>query len=168
MQLAAAGKTVGASMLQATLLAALATGLLAWIATRRLVDTAAILLPLVVGGVVTAAASVLLDMPFNYANVIVLPLMLGLGVASGVHIAVRERRAPGAVFATSTPRAVLFSALTTIAAFGTLALSEHRGTSSMGVLLSVSVVAAVGSVLGLTPALMRWAARLRRRRRAAA
>ena len=162
MQLAAAGRTVGDSMLRATLLAALATGILAWAATRRLVDTAAILLPLVVGGVVTAAASVALDMPFNYANVIVLPLMLGLGVASGVHIAVRERRAPGAVFATSTPRAVLFSALTTIAAFGTLALSDHRGTASMGVLLSVSVIAAVGSVLGLTPALMRWAARARR------
>ena len=162
MQLAAAGRTVGESMLRATLLAALATGALAWAATRRLVDMAAILLPLVVGGVVTAAASVLLDMPFNYANVIVLPLMLGLGVASGVHIAVRERRAPGAVFATSTPRAVLFSALTTVAAFGTLALSDHRGTASMGVLLSVSVVAAVGAVLGLTPALMRWAARARR------
>jgi hopanoid biosynthesis associated RND transporter like protein HpnN len=162
MQLLAAGRTVGESMLRATVLAALAMGLLAWLATRRLVDTAAILLPLVVGGVVTAAASVLLDMPFNYANVIVLPLMLGLGVASGVHIAIRERRAPGAVFATSTPRAVLFSALTTIAAFGTLAVSDHRGTASMGVLLSVSVVAAVGSVLGLTPALMRWAARARR------
>lgn len=163
MQLEAAGQTVGESMLRATLLAAAATALLAWLATRRVVDTAAVLLPLVVGGVITAAASVLLDMPFNYANVIVLPLMLGLGVASGVHIAVRERRAPGAVFATSTPRAVLFSALTTMAAFGTLALSDHRGTQSMGVLLSVSVVAAVGSVLGLTPALMRWAARIRRR-----
>ena len=162
MQLEAAGRTVGESMLRATFLAALATGLLAWMATRRLVDTAAILLPLVVGGIVTAAASVVLGMPFNYANVIVLPLMLGLGVASGVHIAVRERRAPGAVFATSTPRAVLFSALTTIAAFGTLALSDHPGTASMGVLLSVSVIAAVGSVLGLTPALMRWAARARR------
>jgi predicted RND superfamily exporter protein len=72
------------------------------------------------------------------------------------------------VFATSTPRAVLFSALTTIAAFGTLALSDHRGTASMGVLLSISVIAAVGSVLGLTPALMRWAARARRAASAAA
>ncbi len=163
MQLQAAGQAIGESMLYATLLAAAAVALLAWLATGRVVDTAAILLPLVVGGIVTAAASVLLHMPFNYANVIVLPLMLGLGVASGVHIAVRERRAPGAVFATSTPRAVLFSALTTVAAFGTLAISDHRGTQSMGVLLSVSVIAAVGAVLGLTPALMRWAARLRRK-----
>lgn len=155
-QLEAAGATVGRSVLLATLLAALATGVLAWIATRRVGDTVAILFPLAIAGTITAAASVLLGMPFNYANVIVLPLMLGLGVDSGVHIALRERRAPGAVFATSTPRAVLFSALTTIAAFGTLALSDHRGTASMGVLLSISILAAVGSVLGLTPPIMRW------------
>jgi hopanoid biosynthesis associated RND transporter like protein HpnN len=164
MQLEAAGRVIGQAMLQATLLTAAGLAVVAWLATRRLVDTAAIMVPLIVGGVVTAAASVLLDMPFNYANVIVLPLMIGLGVASGVHIAIRERRAPGAVFATSTPRAVLFSALTTIAGFGTLAISHHRGTESMGVLLSISVIAAVGAVLGLTPALMRFAAHFRRRR----
>src|SRR5690606_38088795 len=147
------------AVLTAVRLSALATSVLAWIATRRVSDTAAILLPLAIAGTITAAASVLLDMPFNYANVIVLPLMLGLGVDSGVHIALRERRMPGAVFATSTPRAVLFSALTTIAAFGTLALSDHRGTASMGVLLAVALLAAVGSVLGLTPAIMRWMSR---------
>src|SRR5699024_2307471 len=64
------------------------------------------------------------------------------------------------VFATSTPRSVLFSALTTIAAFGTLALSDHRGTASMGALLSIALLAAVGAVLGLTPALMRWTSHL--------
>jgi predicted RND superfamily exporter protein len=133
--------------------------LLAWASTRRVSDTIAILLPLGVAATITAAASVLLEMPFNYANVIVLPLMLGLSVDAGVHIAMRERRAPGAVFATSTPRAVLFSALTTIGAFGTLALSEHRGTASMAVLLSVAVLAAVGSTLALTPAIMRWMSR---------
>lgn len=158
-QLEAAGGTVGRAVLMATLLAALATSVLAWISTRRVSDTLAILLPLAIAGTITAASSVLLEMPFNYANVIVLPLMLGLGVDSGVHIALRERRMPGAVFATSTPRAVLFSALTTIAAFGTLAMSDHRGTASMGVLLSVAILAAVGSVLGLTPAIMRWMSR---------
>ncbi len=158
-QLEAAGSTVARAVLLATLLAAFMTAVLSWLSTRRVGDTVAILFPLAIAGTVTAAASVLLNMPFNYANVIVLPLMLGLGVDSGVHIALRERQAPGAVFATSTPRAVLFSALTTIAAFGTLALSHHRGTASMGVLLSISVLAAVGSVLGLTPAIMRWMSR---------
>jgi len=95
-------------------------------------------------------------MPFNYANVIVLPLLIGIGVDSGIHIAIRERRAPGAVFATSTPRAVLISALTTVAAFGTLAFSDHRGTASMGTLLAVAMVAAIASVFALTPWMMRW------------
>lgn len=159
-QFAAAGATIARAVMIATALSAVATSVLAWAATRRVSDTIAILLPLAIAGLITAAASVLLDMPFNYANVIVLPLMLGLGVDSGVHIALRERRAPGAVFATATPRAVLFSALTTIAAFGTLALSDHRGTASMGVLLSVAIIAAVGSVLGLTPAIIRWRSRI--------
>ena len=154
-QLSAAGQTVGMAMLQATLLAALSTAILAFFATRHVRDTLAILAPLVLAGIITAGASVLLDMPFNYANVIVLPLLIGIGVDSGIHIAHRERRAPGAVFATSTPRAVLFSALTTMAAFGTLALSDHRGTASMGVLLAVSMCASVGAVLALTPALIR-------------
>ena len=160
-QLAAAGDAVGFAILQATLLAALATGFLAWVATRSVLDALAILGPLVIAGILTAAASTVLNMPFNYANVIVLPLMIGIGVDSGIHIALRERRAPGAVFETSTPRAVVFSALTTVAAFGTLALSDHPGTASMGVLLAVSMCAAVACVMALTPTVIRWT-RLRR------
>ena len=155
-QLQAAGGTVGKAMLFASLLAALTTLCLAYLATRRVRDTAAIIVPLFLAAIITAGASVALNMPFNYANVIVLPLLIGIGVDSGIHIAHRERRAPGAVFATSTPRAVLFSALTTMAAFGTLALSDHRGTASMGILLAVSMCASVGAVLALTPALIRW------------
>ncbi|MEM6624023.1 MAG: MMPL family transporter [Pseudomonadota bacterium] len=158
-QLAAAGQSVGRAMLFATLLAALSTAFLAYWATRRVADTVAILVPLGIAGILTAAASVLLGMPFNYANVIVLPLLIGIGVDSGIHMALRERRAPGAVFATSTPRAVVVSALTTMAAFGTLALSDHRGTASMGALLAISMTAAICAILTLTPALIRWSRR---------
>ena len=155
-QLVAAGRSVAEAMLRATLLAAAMTLVLAFAATRRATDAAAILLPLAVAGIITAAASTLLGLPFNYANVIVLPLMIGIGVDSGIHIALRERSAPGAVFATSTPRAVVVSALTTIAAFGTLALSDHRGTASMGILLAISISATMLAVLALTSALIRW------------
>ncbi len=159
-QLKAAADTVSRSILQAVLIAAIATGLLGWLATRRIGDTAAIMVPLAFAAVITAGTSVLLDMPFNYANVIVLPLLIGIGIDSGIHIAVRERRAPGAVFTTSTPRAVLVSALTTMAAFDTLALSDHRGTASMGILLAVAMSAAILCVLGLTPAIMRMMKRV--------
>ena len=160
MQLYAAGETVGFAMLQATLLAGLATALLVWMATRRLFDVVAILAPLVIAGVFIAAASVALGLHFNYANVIVLPLLIGIGVDSGVHIALRERRAPGAIFETSTPRAVVVSVLTTIAAFGTLALSDHRGTASMGILLTIAMFAAVVCIMALTPTVVRWTRRV--------
>ncbi len=154
-QLAAAGRSVGGAMLTATLLAIGSTLLLVGVSTRSLAATVAVLAPLILAGILTAAMSHLLDQPFNYANVIVLPLMIGIGVDSGIHLAMRATRSAQAVFATSTPRAVFYSALTTFAAFGTLGLSEHRGTASMGILLAVAMVAAVLSVFALTPALIR-------------
>lgn len=165
----AAAQTVTSAMLQATLLSLTAAALLAWAALGRLALVAAIIAPLIVAGAITAAASVVLQTPFNYANVIVLPLLIGIGVDSGVHLAMRgaalhdprRRRLGGEdaadVFVTSTPRAVVFSAVTTIAAFGSLALSEHRGTSSMGVMLAVGLGAALFAVLTLTPLLVRLA-----------
>ena len=161
LQLTAAGDTVAGAMLTATLLAAAMTALVTLLATARLSDTLAVLAPLIVAGILTAAFSTLTGVAFNYANVIVLPLMIGIGVDSGIHLALRARRAPGAVFATSTPRAVVLSALTTIAAFGTLAISDHRGTASMGLLLMASIAFTLISVLVLTPALVQWTSRNR-------
>ena len=154
-QLWAAGKTVSTAMVQAVLLAALTTAVLAYAVLRRASDVFAVLLPLVLAEVAMAAGSFLLGVPFNYANVIVLPLVIGIGVDSGIHVALRERQAPGAVLATSTGRAVVVSALTTVAAFSTLAISDHRGTASMGILLTVAVLAALLFVFALTPAVIR-------------
>ncbi|MEL6575827.1 MAG: hypothetical protein AAFQ81_08040, partial [Pseudomonadota bacterium] len=101
----------------------------------------------------TLAASALLGIPFNYANIIVLPLMIGIGVDTGIHLAIRASRADGTVFDTSTPRAALASALTTIAAFGTLALSDHRGTASMGIMLCIALTAGLLMIFAITPRL---------------
>ncbi len=161
LQLSAAGEIVARAMLIATLLAALMTTILTLLATARFGDAFAVLLPLVVAGVLTAAGSTLLGVPFNYANVIVLPLMIGIGVDSGIHLALRARRAPGAVFATSTPRAVLLSGLTTVAAFGTLTISDHQGTASMGILLTLAISLTLVSVMTLTPTLIAWTSRNR-------
>jgi hypothetical protein len=160
-QIAGAAAVVAGAMLQAAALAFLGCALLAWAMLRDGWRIAAILLPLLLAGAATLGASVLLDLPFNYANVIVLPLLIGVGVDSGVHVAMRVGNGPVSVFDSSTPRAVLYSALTTIAAFGTLGLSEHRGTASMGILLAISLAAAVGMIFTLTPTL----ARLTRRRK---
>jgi predicted RND superfamily exporter protein len=83
----------------------------------------------------------LLELQLNFANVIVLPLLLGLGVSGSLHVVMRwrEEGEVDRLAATSTPRAVLFSALTTVASFGSLAVSNHRGLASMGILLTIAI-----------------------------
>ena len=90
--------------------------------------------------------------------VIVLPLLIGLGVAGGVHLVVRSRisRAGVTLFETNTPRAVLLSALTTIGSFASLATSSHRGMASMGVLLTISIIFTLICTLIVLPQLIRW------------
>lgn len=147
-----AGAAVGAAMLQAGALILAAAAGLTYAFTGRLRAVAAVLVPLGLAALVTLAFGVLAGVPFNFANVIVLPLMIGIGIDGGVHLALRARE--GAGLASSTPRAILFSALTSIAAFGTLALSPHPGTASMGLMLTVALTAAMAMIFALTPAIM--------------
>ena len=143
---------------QATLTAFVAVTIVLLVLLRRVSDTALVLAPLVLAALLTGATSVVLGLPFNFANVIVLPLLFGLGVASGVHLVMRRRRTEDAaeLLRTSTPRAVLYSALTTIASFGSLALSGHRGMTSMGQLLTIAIVYTLIGTLVVLPALMIW------------
>jgi hopanoid biosynthesis associated RND transporter like protein HpnN len=159
-QVMGAAEAVSTAILRATLTALVWCVLIAWMLLRDLRRVGAILVPLLLAAGATTGAGVLLGLPFNYANVIVLPLLIGIGIDSGVHFALRAGGVAGSVFDTETPRAVLFSALTTVAAFGTLGLSEHPGTASMGILLAVAITAAVGMTFALTPALVRLTRRL--------
>ncbi len=156
-----AGETISASMLQATgiAFAIVAVMLIIFIGRIRLV--ALVLFPLALAAVLTAATGVLLDIPFNYANVIVLPLLIGIGVDSGIHLVLRHDQvaAGEGVYGTSTPRAVLFSALTTVASFGSLMLSPHRGTASMGELLSIAIAFTLICTLVVLPAAFDYAER---------
>ncbi|SUS05729.1 conserved membrane hypothetical protein [uncultured Defluviicoccus sp.] len=110
--------------------------------------------PLLLAAGLTAATGVVIGQPFNFANVIVLPLLFGLGVAGGIHMVLRgqEERAV-TLLETSTPRAVLYSALTTIGSFGSLALSSHPGMRSMGVLLTVALIWTTVCTVLILPAL---------------
>ena len=121
---------------------------------KRFVNAVLVFVPLVLAALLTVAASTAFGLPFNFANVIVLPLLFGLGVAGGIHLVVREREKGGGAFDTSTPRAILFSALTTIGSFGSIALSSHPGTSSMGLLLTISISLSLTCTLVVLPALM--------------
>ncbi|GEO80736.1 MMPL family transporter [Pararhodospirillum oryzae] len=124
--------------------------------------------PVLLAGVLTGAAAELLGQALNLANVIVLPLLVGLGVAGAIHVVGRAREAGAMtqVLESSTPRAVVFSALTTVASFGSLALSAHPGTASMGVLLTLALSFSLVCTLGVLPAVMvAWPDRPRARRR---
>lgn len=170
-----AARVVGSSFLEATALTLVLMVLLLVAVQRSVTGMVLILAPLVLAALWTMATAGLLDIPFNFANVIVIPLLFALGVSSSIHMVsrgqdlVREGASDSAfgieLLVTSTPRAVLVSTLTTSTAFATLALSSHRGLSSMGVLLAVSITYTVISSLVVLPALMilwhRW--RLRRR-----
>lgn len=124
---------------------------------RNLVDAALAALPLALAALFTASTSVLLDVPFNFANVIVIPLLLGMGVDSGVHLVHRIRYEPppeGNLLRTGTAHAVVLSALTTIASFGALALSTHRGMASLGQLLALGIAWILACNLVVLPAVL--------------
>jgi hopanoid biosynthesis associated RND transporter like protein HpnN len=117
-----------------------------------------VLLPLLLAIVLTAAASVLLDIPFNFANIIVVPLLLGIGVDYSIHLVYRFRSESSpdrGILNTSTSRGVLFSALTTIASFGSLSFLSHRGTASMGILLTLCICFMIVCCLLVLPAFLK-------------
>ena len=155
-----AGRAVVRAFLEAAVLALAAIGVLLLLVLRSWRDSALVLAPLLLAALLTLAATVVLGVPFNFANVIALPLLFGLGVAGGIHV-VSRARAEGAerLSGTSTPRAVLLSALTTIASFGALALSAHRGTASMGILLTMAIGLSLLTTLVVLPALLGLGAR---------
>lgn len=156
------GAVVARAMVTATLLALLACGLTLLVLTRDLPGTLATLAPVLAAVVLTVGASALLKVPFNYANVIALPMLLGAGIDSAIHMAARARGGPAAALSSSTPRAVVFSAFTTIAAFGSLMLSAHRGVASIGALLLVALSATTICTLALQPAALALVRRVRR------
>lgn len=151
-----AAKAVVRAFVEASVLALVLIVALLLVVLRRLLDAVLVLAPLLLAAILTGAGSAVLGVPFNFANVIVLPLLMGLGVASGIHLVLRQREEgdSAAVLASSTPRAVLFSALTTLASFGSLAASGHRGMNSMGELLTIAIVCTLFAMLVVLPGLM--------------
>jgi uncharacterized protein len=150
------GVAVASSFRSATIYALIAITLFLLIELRSFSVTAMILIPLVLAMFLTGAVSVLLDIPLNFANVIVVPLLLGVGVHSGIIFMLRYLTEPpqdGNMLRTSSARAVLLSTLTLIISTGSLALSPHNGIASMGKLLSICLGFLVISILTLLPAL---------------
>jgi hopanoid biosynthesis associated RND transporter like protein HpnN len=147
------GRTVVDAFTRAGTIAITAITLLLLVILRRPRDVLLVLVPLLLAGLLTGATSVMLDLPLNYANIITLPLLLGIGVAFDIYFVMRWRAGMSGPLQSSTARAVLFSALTTMTAFGSLALSSHPGTAEMGRLLTIALGYVLLCTLFVLPAL---------------
>ena len=151
------GDAVVKSFRQALSIALIMIVVVLLVTLRNLVDTLLVLAPLLLAALLTCAALVVLGIPLNFANIIALPLLLGIGVDNGIHMLREMRVTPRSeLLRTSTARAVLFSALTTVFSFGSLGFSAHPGMAGMGQLLTIGVFLTLVATLLVLPALAGW------------
>jgi len=147
-------RTIVRAFAEAGALALFAIILLLAFALRSVRDILLALAPLLLSGLVTMAICAAIDLPLNFENIIALPLLAGIGVAFSIYFVMAWRAGRSGLLQSSLTRAVIFSALTTATAFGSLWLSHHPGTSSMGKLLALSLASTLVCVLLLLPAIL--------------
>lgn len=148
------GDAVVTAFLHAGAWALISITILLWIVLRRFGDVLLTLVPLLLAGVLTLEICVLVGLKLNFANIIALPLLLGVGVAFKIYYVMAWRAGQTNLLQTSLTRAVVFSALTTATAFGSLWFSSHPGTSSMGKLMALALACTMSAAVLFQPALM--------------
>jgi len=131
---------------------------------RRIGSVVLSLIPVAVGTLWTAALMSLLDVPFNPANIMMLPLVVGIGVTNGIHILNRfaEEHNPS-ILSRSTGKAVIVSALTTIAGFGSLVVAKHQGIQSLGIVMSIGVGMCMLVAVTFLPAILMLLTRVKKK-----
>ena len=150
----ASGRTIVDAFRQAGLWSFIVITALLFAALRRFVDVVYTVLPVMLTGLLTLGTCAVVGQPINFANIIALPLLFGIGVAFHIYLVIAWRSGEAHFLTSSLTRAVLFSALTTGIAFGALWLSTHPGTASMGKLLMISLAYTLATALFFGPALM--------------
>ncbi len=155
--------TIISAFRDAAIFALIAIAAILTLVLRRPLDVGLVLAPLLLSALLTVVVIVISGLTLNFANVIALPLLFGVGVSFNVYFVMNWRAGANRFLRTPTARAILFSALTTGTAFGSLAMSGHPGTSSMGVLLLISLGCTLISTFLFLPTLLRTLAPVRRR-----
>jgi predicted RND superfamily exporter protein len=148
------GRTIVGAFIEAGVLSFIAITLLLLLVLRRVRDVAITMAPIVLTGLLTMGSCVVIGQPLNFANIIALPLLFGIGVAFHIYFVMSWRSGGSHLLTSSLARAVFFSALTTATGFGSLWASSHPGTASMGKLLMISLLWTLVSALLFQPALM--------------
>lgn len=146
--------TIIKSFQEAASLAFIAIAVILLLVMRNLLESLLVLATLALSALLTALFAWLAGMSINYANIIALPLLLGVGVSFNVYFVMNWRAGMKNFLSSPTARAILFSALTTATAFGSLLFSADRGTASMGELLSLSLAAVLVATFIFLPALL--------------
>jgi hopanoid biosynthesis associated RND transporter like protein HpnN len=149
-----AGRTVSGAFAEAGALSFVVITALLLMVLRRVRDVAITMAPIVLTGLLTLGSCVVIGQPLNFANIIALPLLFGIGVAFHIYFVMAWRSGSGHLLQSSLTRAIFFSALATATGFGSLWASRHPGTASMGKLLMISLIWTLVSALLFQPALM--------------
>ena len=149
-------KEVIGSFQKAITIALITIALLLFAIQRNITDTLLVMTPLILAGLFTMASTVLTHTPINYANIIALPLLLGLGVDNGIHMVEKLHHSLSEeqnIYQSSTARAMFYGALTTASSFAGLAFSPHEGIASMGLVITIGIFWIMTCTFVVLPAL---------------
>jgi uncharacterized protein len=147
-------RTVTSAFIEAGILALVAITILLVIALRRLTDVVLTLVPLLLAGAVTLEIAVLWGLPLNFANIVALPLLLGVGVAFKIYYIMAWRAGKTRLLQSTLTRAVVFSAMTNAVAFGSMWASRYPGMSSMGKMMALALMCTMAAAVLFQPVLM--------------
>jgi uncharacterized protein len=148
------GKTVTTAFIEAAVLALVAIAILLAIALRRATDVFLTLFPLLLAGAVTLEIAVISGLSLNFANIVALPLLLGVGVAFKIYYIMAWRAGKTRLLQSTLTRAVVFSAMTNAIAFGSMWASNYPGMSSMGKMMALALVCTMAAAVLFQPVLM--------------
>jgi len=117
-----------------------------------------VLLPVAMGSIWTVGAMDLVGVSFNLANLVILPLIIGIGVVNGVHIVHRYREETDKsvnILSRSTGQGVVLSSLTTMIGFGSLMVADHQGVYSLGLVLTMGVGCCLITSITVLPSILK-------------
>lgn len=148
------GRTVIGAFIEAGVLALAAITVLLVFALRRITDVLLTLIPLLLAGVVALEICALTGTAINFANIIALPLLLGVGVAFKIYYIMAWRDGKTGLLQSALTRAVIFSAMTNAVAFGSMWASSYPGMSSMGKMMALALLCTMAAAVLFQPVLM--------------
>ncbi len=157
-------KEVVSAFQEAIVIALVTIALLLFAIRRNIIDTLLVMTPLILAGLFTMASAVLTNTPINFANIIALPLLLGLGVDNGIHMVEKLHHSLSEeqnIYQSSTARAMFYGALTTASSFAGLAFSPHQGIASMGLIITIGIFWIMVCTFVILPALSKLVLRVK-------